>query len=142
MKRRLVLRCRRHRQYVAELAKFEAAEVQDGNYRVDTQRTRQRRRLKFDSSRVVGRPGASLGWARLNQAATPLPIGNYGFFSAVALAFGFPWISCRTGAILEPLTAPSSPRNSIEFLCNGSLVRSLRDWFAPRCLRREVQTHA
>jgi len=45
--------------------------MQDGNYRVDTQRTRQRRRLKFDSSRVVG--------------------------------------------------------NSIEFLCNGSLVRSLRD---------------
>ncbi|CAE7653054.1 Klhl24 [Symbiodinium pilosum] len=45
--------------------------MQDGNYRVDTQRTRQRRRLKFDSSRVVG--------------------------------------------------------NSIEFLHNGSLVRSLRD---------------
>lgn len=45
--------------------------MQDGNYRMDTAQTRPRRRLKFDSSRVVG--------------------------------------------------------NSIEFLSNGSLVRSLRD---------------
>ena len=33
---------------------------EDGNYRVDTQRTRQRRRLKFDSSRVVGLLGLQL----------------------------------------------------------------------------------
>ena len=28
--------------------------MQDGNYRLDTPQTRPRRRLKFDSSRVVG----------------------------------------------------------------------------------------
>ena len=28
--------------------------MQDGNYRMDTSQTRPRRRLKFDSSRVVG----------------------------------------------------------------------------------------